>query len=76
MLDRLQRLKDSLEGACRRFEAYNEQGLNDYRAGAFYAEEYFGNHVDDAFDKGMDFGVYFAERDMLDEINKIIEEGK
>ena len=43
--------------------------------GEIYAEEYFGS-MDDAFEKGQSFGMYFGQYDILDEINAIIEEGK
>ena len=49
--------------------------MRDYTNGELYACEYF-NHADDAFEGGMNYGMYFAELDMLDKINKIIEEGK
>ena len=43
--------------------------------GTFYASEYFGSK-DDAFEQGQSFGAYFEQCEILDEINKIIEEGK
>ena len=75
MLDRLQKLKENLEFYHKKFEENNEQGLKDYMDGTFYAEEYFGSK-DGAFEKGQSFGMYFEQCDILDEINKIIEEGK
>ena len=76
MLDKLQRLKASLEFSCKRFEEDNAEGLKDYKDTALYMCNYVGNHVDDAFELGTSFGIYFADLDMLEEINKIIEEGK
>lgn len=75
MLNKLQKLKENLQFYCRQFEECNEQGLKDYMNGTFYAEEYFGCK-DDAFEKGQSFGAYFEQYDILDEINRIIEEGK
>ena len=75
MIDRLQKLKENLEFNCRQFEESNEAGLQDYLNGTFYAEEYFGSK-DAAFNKGQSFGMYFEQCDILDEITKIIEEGK
>lgn len=75
MLDRLQKLKENLEFYCRQFEENNEAELQDYLNGTFYASEYFGSK-NDAFEKGQSFGMYFEQYDILDEINKIIEEGK
>lgn len=75
MLDRLQKLKENLQFYCKQFEERNKQGLKDYMGGEIYAEEYFGS-MDDAFEKGQSFGMYFGQYDILDEINAIIEEGK
>ena len=75
MIDRLQNLKENLEFYCKQFEENNEAELQDYLNGTFYASEYFGSK-DDAFEKGQSFGIYFEQYDILDEINKIIEEGK
>ena len=75
MINRLQKLKENLEFLGKQFEENNEQGLKDYMDGTFYAEEYFGSK-DAAFEKGQSFGAYFEQYDILDEINKIIEEGK
>ena len=75
MLDRLQKLKENLEFYCKQFEENNEQGLQDYLNGTFYASEYCGSK-NDAFEKGQSFGMYFEQCDILDEIDKIIEEGK
>ena len=75
MLDRLQKLKENLEFYCKQFEENNEQGLKDYMDETFYAAEYYDS-LDGAFEKGKSFGMYFEQCNILDEINKIIEEGK
>ena len=75
MINRLQKLKENLEFFGKQFEENNEAELQEYLNGTFYAEEYFGSK-DDAFEKGQSFGMYFEQCDILDEINKIIEEGK
>ena len=75
MINRLQKLKENLEFYCKKFEENNEADLQDYLNGTFYASDYFGSK-NDAFEKGQSFGAYFEQYDILDEIDKIIEEGK
>ena len=76
MTNRLQNLKDNLEFYCSIFTLEEiEQALKDYMDETFNTEEYFRSK-DDAFEKGQSFGMYFEQCDILDEITKIIEEGK